>query len=418
MNTETTVTAQSKSPRGVFKSFIPGIVRALESEGYVTPTPVQRECIPHLLRGRDVLGVAQTGTGKTAAFALPVLQHLSQNARSRRKGTPRVLVLAPTRELAAQIAESMDVYGKFLSVRTTIVFGGVKQGSQVKSLNAGVDVLVATPGRLLDLMGQGFIDLGSVEIFILDEVDRMLDMGFIPDIRRVLGKIPKDRQTMFFSATMAGPMKTLADSMLTDPVEIRITPEQPTVDTVDQKVFYVSKYDKDDLLSQILSDPLVSKAIVFTQMKHTANKVAQKLMKDGIRGTAIHGNKSQAARTKSLEGFKKNRFDVLVATDVAARGLDVDHISHVINYDLPAEAETYVHRIGRTARAGASGDAISFCSGADRAYLRDIEKLLGKDVPVHTDHEFHSEAARNSREMPAKITGGNRSRSFGRRGRR
>lgn len=403
----TTVNAsQAKSPRGVFKSLIPGIRKALESEGYVTPTPIQVECIPPLLKGRDILGTAQTGTGKTAAFALPTLQYLSQNSAPRKPGTPRALILAPTRELAAQIAESFSVYGQFLAVRTVIVFGGVKQGSQVTNLKKGVDVLVATPGRLLDLIGQGYIHLNKVEIFILDEVDRMLDMGFIPDIRRILTKIPRDRQTMFFSATMAGNMKPLADSMLTDPVEVRIAPEKPAVDTVDQKVFYVSKYDKDDLLVSILADPSVSKAIVFTQMKHTANKVAVKLSKGGIKGTAIHGNKSQNARTRSLEGFKSNRYNVLVATDVAARGLDVDAVSHVINYDLPAEAETYIHRIGRTARAGAAGDAISFCCRGDNGSLRDIEKLLGKSVPVHTEHPYHSEAARCSVVVPERSSGG------------
>lgn len=396
----------AKAPRGVFKSLIPGLRKALEAEGYVTPTPVQTQCIPPLLRGRDILGTAQTGTGKTAAFALPLLQYLTQNAAQRKPGTPRALILAPTRELAAQIAESMNTYGRFLAVRTVIVFGGVKQGSQVTNLKRGVDVLVATPGRLLDLMGQGFIDLGKVETLVLDEVDRMLDMGFIPDIRKILAKIPRDRQTMFFSATMASSMKPLADSMLRDPVEVRIEPEKPTIDSIEQRVFYVSKYDKDDLLVSILADPSVSKAIVFTQMKHTANKVAKKLAKGGIRGTAIHGNKSQNARTHSLEGFKSNRYSVLVATDVAARGLDVDAVTHVINYDMPAEAETYIHRIGRTARAGAGGDAISFCSRADKASLRDIEKLLGKTVPVHTEHPYHSDAVRDSVFIPDKPSGG------------
>lgn len=397
----------AKSPRGVFKSLIPGIRRALEAEGYVTPTPVQTQCIPPLLNGRDVLGTAQTGTGKTAAFALPMLQHLSKNSVPRKPGTPRVLILAPTRELAAQIAESTKVYGQFLAVRTVIVFGGVKQGSQVTNLKKGVDVLVATPGRLLDLMGQGFINLSGVEIFILDEVDRMLDMGFIPDIRRILSKIPSKRQTMFFSATMAGNMKPLADSMLHNPVEVRIEPEKPAVDSIEQRVFYVSKYDKDDLLVSILEDPSVSKAIVFTQMKHTANKVAKRLAKGGIRGTAIHGNKSQNARTRSLEGFKSNRYDVLVATDVAARGLDVDSVTHVINYDLPAEAETYIHRIGRTARAGAGGDAISLCTRGDRGNLRDIEKLLGTTVKVNMDHPYHSEAAQRAVVVPESSPGRN-----------
>lgn len=408
MNKNMKDASTAKSPRGVFKSLIPGIRKALEAEGYVTPTPVQTQCIPALLQGRDVLGTAQTGTGKTAAFALPTLQYISKNAAPRKPGTPRVLILAPTRELAAQIAESFNVYGQFLAVRTVIIFGGVKQGSQVTNLKKGVDVLVATPGRLLDLMGQGFVNLGGVETFILDEVDRMLDMGFIPDIRRILAKLPTERQTMFFSATMAGSMKPLADSMLNNPVEVRIEPEKPAVDSIEQRVFYVSKYDKDDLLVSILEDPAVCKAIVFTQMKHTANKLAKRLAKGGIRGTAIHGNKSQNARTQSLEGFKSNRYDVLVATDVAARGLDVDSVTHVINYDLPAEAETYIHRIGRTARAGAGGDAISLCTRGDRGNLRDIEKLLGKTVPVHMDHPFHSEAAQTAVVVPETSPGRNR----------
>ncbi len=401
-NSVTSGTTGASSPRGVFKSLVPGLRKALAEEGYVTPTPIQTQCIPPLLLGRDVLGVAQTGTGKTAAFALPLLQHMAKNSKPRKRGRPRALVLAPTRELANQINESFKVYGRHMASKTAVVYGGVRQNPQVRDLSKGPEVLIATPGRLLDLMGQGFANLGSVECFILDEVDRMLDMGFINDIRKIIGKIPRERQTMFFSATMAGKMKPLADSMLNNPVEVRITPEKPTVDGVEQKVFFVSRYDKDDLLGHILADPSVSKAIVFTQMKHTANKVVQKLSKSGVRGVAIHGNKSQAARTKSLEGFKSDKYDVLVATDVAARGLDVDSISHVINYDLPVEAETYVHRIGRTARAGAMGDAISFCCRDDRMYLRDIERLLGKDVPVDIEQPYHSETVRLSRDMPAK----------------
>ncbi|HPR23458.1 MAG TPA: DEAD/DEAH box helicase, partial [Candidatus Sabulitectum sp.] len=284
------------------------------------------------------------------------------------------------------------------------------QNSQVTALRKGVDVLVATPGRLLDLIGQGYIHLGSIEMLVLDEVDRMLDMGFINDIRKILGKLPRERQTMFFSATMAGEMKRLADSMLKNPVEVRIEPEKPTLEAIEQRVFYVSRYDKDDLLVSVLGDPSVSKAIVFTQMKHTANKVASKLAKSGIRGTAIHGNKSQNARTRSLDGFKDNRYNVLVATDVAARGLDVDSITHVINYDLPVEAETYVHRIGRTARAGSQGDAISFCTREDKAYLKEIEKLLGKPVPVFSDHEYHCSAAENGPVIPQSSGGSGRRR--------
>lgn len=378
---------------GAFGALIPAIQQAIAVEEYVTPTPIQEQCIPDLLEGRDLLGTAQTGTGKTAAFTLPLLQRLSRHSRRPRRGTPRALILAPTRELAAQIGDSVLTYGKYLNLHHFVIFGGVKQYSQVKALNRGVDILVATPGRLLDLMQQGFIHLDEVEVFILDEVDRMLDMGFIHDINKVLAEIPDTRQTMFFSATMAPKMELLAKTMVTDPVRVIIEPDKPTLDSITQKVLFVEKGSKDALLASLLSDRKVRKAIVFTQMKHTANKVVKKLTASGIRGTAIHGNKSQAMRTRALDGFKKGHYQVLVATDVAARGLDVDDITHVFNYDLPVESETYVHRIGRTARAGADGDAVSFCSSEDRSYLREIERLLGSQVPADMDHEFHSEEA-------------------------
>ncbi len=381
------------SRTSVFDALNPEIRRAVASEGYDTPTPVQEQCIPHLLNGRDVLGTAQTGTGKTAAFTLPLLHRLSANGRRPRKGTPRALILAPTRELAAQIGESVQTYGRHLRTSRTVIFGGVSQFSQVKALNRGVDILVATPGRLLDLIQQGYIHLNEVEVFILDEVDRMLDMGFIPDVKRILSHIPAERQTAFFSATMPPKMEALARTMVHDPVRVTIAPGKPAVERIGQKVLFVGQQNKGPLLVSLLGDTGISKVLIFTQMKHAANKVVKKLDAAGIHGAAIHGNKSQAARTKALDGFKQGRFRVLVATDVAARGLDVDDITHVINYDLPLEAETYVHRIGRTARAGAGGDAISFCSAEERGYLRDIESLLGKPVPAEMDHAYHCDDA-------------------------
>jgi ATP-dependent RNA helicase RhlE len=397
--------SQTDKLQGVFDTLIPEIQRAVSAEGYVTPTPIQEQSIPYLLDGRDLLGSAQTGTGKTAAFTLPLLQRLATHTRPPRRGTPRALILAPTRELAAQIGDSIRTYGRFLRLSHTVVFGGVSQFSQVKALNRGVDILVATPGRLLDLIGQGYIHLSEVEVFILDEVDRMLDMGFIPDINKVLAEIPSDRQTLFFSATMAPKIAALANSMVRNPASVTIAPDEPTVERIAQKVLFVGKRNKDALLVSLLKDLDINKALIFTQMKHAANRVVEKLDAAGINGTAIHGNKSQAARTKALDGFKRGRFRVLVATDVAARGLDVDDITHVINYDLPVEAETYVHRIGRTARAGADGDAISFCCAEDRSYLRDIERLLGKSVPTQMEHAYHCDDALHSNMPPPKNFG-------------
>ncbi len=407
---------QHQFRQGAFGALVPEIQRAVAAEGYITPMPIQEQCIPHLLDGRDLLGTAQTGTGKTAAFTLPLLQRLAGNPRRPRKGTPRALILAPTRELAAQIRESIQTYGRFLRLSHTVIFGGVNQFQQVKALNRGVDILVATPGRLLDLIQQGFIHLNEVEVFILDEVDRMLDMGFIPDIKRVLSHIPAKRQTLFFSATMAPKMEALARTMVHNPVRVRIAPDKPVVECIAQKVLFVGKRNKDALLVSLLSDPQIKKAIIFTQMKHAANRVVKKLHTSGIHGVAIHGNKTQAARTRALDGFKRDRFRILVATDVAARGLDVDDITHVINYDLPVEAETYIHRIGRTARAGAGGNAISFCCAEDRAYLREIELLLGKPVPAEMEHAYHSDEAFRSSPFASKTFG--RGSSHRRQGRR
>lgn len=396
-------------PGGAFGGLIPEIRRAIAAEGYTSPTPIQERCIPQILAGRDIMGTAQTGTGKTAAFALPMLQRLSSDRRAPVPGSPRALILAPTRELAAQIDESIASYGRHLRLSHAVIFGGVNQSRQTTALGRGTDILTATPGRLLDLMGQGFIRLDRVEIFVLDEVDRMLDMGFIPDIRRVLTHLPSERQTMFFSATMPADAAELAGTMVSNPVRVSVSPEQPAVELINQQVMFVDKGDKDALLVSLLSDPSVSKALVFTRMKHTANKVVRKLEMSGIQGSAIHGNKSQSARTQSLDEFRHGRCRVLVATDLAARGLDVDDITHVINYDLPLEAETYVHRIGRTARAGASGDAISFCSAEERACLRDIESLLGEPVPASKNHAYHSEEASRS-TLPPPPSGGGRSR--------
>ncbi len=404
---QTSDESRFKAPRaqGAFSDLIPKIQRAVAAQGYTLPTPIQEQCIGHLLNGRDLLGSAQTGTGKTAAFALPLLQRLFATYRKPRNGTPRALILAPTRELAAQIGENIGIYGRLLPLRHTVIFGGVNQFSQVKALRGGIDILVATPGRLLDLMQQGYIHLNRVEVFILDEGDRMLDMGFIPDIKRVLAEIPEKRQTLFFSATMPSKIVKLAHTMVKDPVRVTIAPDKPTVERINQKVLFVGKKNKNALLVSLLDDPQIIKAIVFTQMKHVANQLVKKLLKVGIDGVAIHGNKSQAARTKALDGFKRGQFQVLVATDVAARGLDVDDISHVINYDLPIEAETYVHRIGRTARAGADGDAISLCCAEDRAYLNDIERLLGKPVPADIDHDFHCDEAYRAKQLAPKTFG-------------
>jgi ATP-dependent RNA helicase RhlE len=368
-------------------SLIDPILEALQAEGYTQPTPIQQQAIPHLLAGRDLLGCAQTGTGKTAAFAIPVLQ-LLHNQKNRNPKTIKTLVLTPTRELAIQINESFAAYGKKTGVRHTVIFGGVSQHAQVQDLKRGVDVLIATPGRLLDLIGQGFISLKHVEFFVLDEADRMLDMGFIHDIKRIIPMLPQQRQSLFFSATMPPVIQDLANTILVKPVKVEVTPVSSTAEKVGQAVYFVEKNDKRDLLRHVLSDEEISRVLVFTRTKHGADRVVKELGKANIQAEAIHGNKSQNARQRALSNFKAGSTRVLVATDIAARGIDVEELSHVINYELPNEPETYVHRIGRTGRAGNAGVALSFCDEEERYYLRDIQKLINKQITVKADHPF------------------------------
>ncbi len=369
-------------------NLIAPLLRALDAEGYLEPTPIQREAIPHVLLGRDLLGCAQTGTGKTAAFALPILQRFAASPRVVGRRPIRALVLTPTRELAAQIDESFDAYGRNLGLAHAVIFGGVGQNPQVAALRRGIDILVATPGRLLDLASQGEVDLRRLEVFVLDEADRMLDMGFLPDVRKVIALLPARRQTLFFSATMPPDIADLAARILVHPVRVAVTPVSSTVDKISQSVFFVSKSDKRHLLEYLLRDPAMDRVLVFTRTKHGANRVVEQLVRAGITSLAIHGNKSQNARTRALSQFKDGSTRVLVATDIAARGLDIDSISHVVNFDLPEVPESYVHRIGRTARAGASGAAFSFCDSDERDLLRDIERLIRLRVPVVSDHPF------------------------------
>jgi ATP-dependent RNA helicase RhlE len=360
------------------------LTRAVRAEGYDQPTPIQVKAIPHVLAGRDLLGLAQTGTGKTAAFALPILQGLQAKGYHPHGGRPiRVLVLTPTRELATQIGDSFATYGKHLGFRHTVIFGGVGHDAQRRVLRAGIDILVATPGRLLDLAGERILDLAKLDVFVLDEADRMLDMGFIHDVKRVIALLPRVRQTLFFSATMPVEAQRLADVLLKNPETVAVAPPAATADRIDQMVRFVDKANKRAVLSDILYDNRdMRRVLVFTRTKHGANKVAEFLEKEGIRSEAIHGNKSQNARERALAHFKSGQTPVLVATDIAARGIDIDDITHVVNFDLPEVPETYVHRIGRTARAGAAGSAISFCDVEEVELLRDIEKLIRKPVPV------------------------------------
>jgi ATP-dependent RNA helicase RhlE len=372
---------------------------ALQEAGYTHPTPIQAEAIPSLLKGQDLLGCAQTGTGKTAAFALPILHRLVEANKKASPRHARVLVLTPTRELAIQVHESFAVYGKNLKLKYAVVYGGVGQSPQVRAVSHGVDVLVATPGRLLDLIEQGFIKLSELEVFVLDEADRMLDMGFIHDIKKILKFLPSKRHNLFFSATMPPVIEKLANSILVNPTRVEVTPVSSTAELITQSVMFVDRENKRPLLNHILTDKAFTRVIVFSRTKHGANKIAEFLEKNGITSEAIHGNKSQSARQRALENFKSGTIRVLIATDIAARGIDVDEISHVINYDLPNESESYVHRIGRTARAGASGIAISFCDAEEKAFLKDIEKLIGKNIPVITDQPFHSEKVVDARLM-------------------
>ena len=372
-------------------SLIEPILRAVRNEGYERPTPIQEKAIPHILAGKDILGCAQTGTGKTAAFALPILQRLFENRRgSAARPVIRTLVLTPTRELAAQIGESFRIYGKHTGLRQCVIFGGVDQRQQAAALKQGVDIVVATPGRLLDLMRQRLLRFDALEILVLDEADRMLDMGFIPDVRRIVSALPANRQTLFFSATLTPDIQHLAMSIIRDPVHVDVAPSATPVDKVKQVVYYVEKNDKRELLVHLLKDQSISRALVFTRTKHWADRVARYLTDAGLRVLAIHGNKSQTVRQRALESFRNGNVRVLVATDVAARGLDVDGISHVFNLDLPEEPEVYVHRIGRTARAGAEGVALSFCGRDERSMLSDIQKLIRVKIEVEREHPFVS----------------------------
>ena len=357
------------------------ILRAVRDEGYTTTTPIQEKAIPPVMEGCDLLGCAQTGTGKTAAFALPILHRLSQAPRQ--PGRPiRCLVLTPTRELATQVSESFRTYGRHLRLATSVIFGGVGQFPQVQALQRGVDILVACPGRLLDLMGQGHVKLNGVEVLVLDEADRMLDMGFLPDMRRVVAVVPRERQTLMFSATMPREIRQLAEGFLRKPVEVSVAPAATAAETVDQRVYHVPRIQKQALLNHLLADPSVERALVFTRTKHGADKVVKQLLSVRITAEAIHGNKSQNARTRALDNFRSGRTRVLVASDIAARGLDIDGISHVVNFDIPNEPETYVHRIGRTGRAGASGVAMSLCDQEEKSWLMDIERTMHRRVPI------------------------------------
>lgn len=363
------------------------LLSALEKMGYTEPTPIQVQSIPPILEGKDIFGCAQTGTGKTAAFALPILQLLAAKQPSAQRSI-KALILAPTRELALQISENFTSYSKNLNLSHTTVFGGVSQHLQVKDLKRGVDVLIATPGRLLDLMQQGFIKLNNIEFFVLDEADRMLDMGFINDIKKVLAKLPVKKQTMFFSATVSPEIMKLANTILKNPISVSVTPVSSTATLVAQAVYYVKKEHKRKLLIHVLKSEKIDHALVFTRTKHGADKVAKDLNLNGIKAEAIHGNKSQGARERSLKGFKNRSIRILVATDIASRGIDVDKLTHVINYEIPEQAETYVHRIGRTGRAGSSGIALSFCTQDEITYLKNITKLIKKNIEVVSKHPF------------------------------
>jgi ATP-dependent RNA helicase RhlE len=369
------------------------VLQALSKEGYTTPTPVQEQSIPAILQKRDLLGCAQTGTGKTAAFTLPLLQLMFEEKQQNRPSQPQLhtLILTPTRELAIQIGESITAYGRYLPLKHHVIFGGVPQHSQVQAIRKGLDIIVATPGRLLDLMKQRVLTLGSIKYFVLDEADRMLDMGFVQDVKRIIAHLPEEKQTLFFSATMPPEIKQLSSMLLHNPVKVEVTPVSSTAEMIQQSVYYVEKQHKFSLLVELLKDTNIETLLVFTQMKHAADKLCRQLHKAGIRAEAIHGNKSQNARQAALQNFKNRKTRVLVATDIAARGIDIDDLTHVLNYELPNIPETYVHRIGRTGRAGASGVAFSFCDWSEKSFLTDIQKLIKKQVPVVKGHAFDNE---------------------------
>src|SRR6195952_2413274 len=407
-------------------NLIEPILRALKTEGYTTPTPIQEQAIPILLKQRDLLGCAQTGTGKTAAFAIPILQLLYQDRlQHKEQKTIKALILTPTRELAIQIDESFGAYGRHTGLKHLVIFGGVSQNPQVDALRRGVDILTATPGRLLDLMNQRFIHLDHIKMLVLDEADRMLDMGFVHDVKKIIAKVPSRRQTLFFSATMPNEIQQLANTILTNPEKVEVTPVSSTADTIQQSLFYVEKSDKKSLLIHLLKDREIKTALVFTRTKHGADKVVKDLVRVGITAEAIHGNKSQNARQRALSNFKNRTTRVLIATDIAARGIDIDELTHVINYELPNIPETYVHRIGRTGRAGASGIALSFCDQEEIEFLRDIHKLIAKQIPVEEAHPYPmtpQSVVANSQSAASKGGGGRsgapkRGRGFGSSGR-
>ncbi|MCP4932704.1 MAG: DEAD/DEAH box helicase [bacterium] len=388
------------------------ILRAVTDEGYTTPTPIQAQSIDAIIDGHDLMGVAQTGTGKTAAFSLPLLHLLSDNeGRKAQPCAPLALILAPTRELAGQIQESIRIYGKHVPLRSAVVFGGTNIRPQIQALKRGVHILVATPGRLIDLMNQGYCRLDKVEVFVLDEADTMLDMGFIPDVRKVNAALPRDHQTIMFSATMPPKVKKLADGLLDDPVHVSVAPAATTAEKIEQWVMFVPKDKKRILLERLMDDEAIKRVLIFTRTKHGANRVAKQLVQKGVNADAIHGNKTQNARQKALKKFKAGEVRVLVATDIASRGIDVDGVTHVINYELPNEPESYVHRIGRTARAGTEGIAISLCEMDERAYLRDIERTIRAKVPVDKEHPWHSEEISNHTGPAPKRGGGGRGHS-------
>ena len=393
------------------------LLKAVAQEGYKTPTPIQEQAIPVVLAGKDLLGCAQTGTGKTASFVLPLLQrmHEHKEAAGFKGHAIKTLILTPTRELATQIHESIGNYGRFLNLKSVVIFGGVPQSRQVQELRRGCDFVVATPGRLMDLLSQGILSLNGIEYFVLDEADRMLDMGFVVEVKRIIAKLPKNRQTLFFSATMPPAILSLVQILLTNPVEISVTPPASTTELVDQSLYYVQKAEKRSLLHHLLKEGGRKSVLVFTRTKHGADRVARDLSRSGFQATALHGDKTQQVRERALQGFKDGKLQILVATDIAARGIDIDELGLVVNFDLPNVPETYVHRIGRTGRAGASGKAISFCDFEEKIYLRDIQKLIGQTVPVVSDHPFHVKLMEPMTTAVAAASSGGRSAGGGRR---